>query len=315
MDLSTALPTFLITLREGVEAALVVGIVLAFLKKAHRSHLNIWVYTGVGVGIITSALLGFLLNRVVTVLEATYPQYIGIIEPTYEGVFCILAIAMLSWMLIWMTRQARLMKAQVEGVLTEALQQEKGVGWGVFSLILVAVVREGLETVLFITGSFRNGLAASLGALAGVFVAAGIGVLLFKLGVKINVRLFFQVMGIVLILIVSGLVMTAWKRIDQTMTALLLANPDATGLCFYSEQFAPVHSCILGPLVWNGTKLLPEKEFPGILFKSLFGYREYIYLVQAVSYIVFLITVSGLYLRSLNSTPPQTSNKIPIPQK
>lgn len=201
MNLSTALPTFVITLREGVEAALVVGIVLALLKKANQSRLNSWVYAGVAVGIVISVLIGVLFTWLIQTLGAVNPQYTTVVEPMLETVFGIVAIAMLSWMLIWMTKQARFMKAQVEGAVTQALTQNSNAGWGVFSLILIAVVREGFETVLFIAANFQQGLLPVLGAIAGLIGAAAIGVLLFKLGVKINIRQFFQVMGVLLVLI------------------------------------------------------------------------------------------------------------------
>ncbi len=84
MNFSTALPTFVITLREGVEAALVVGIVLALLKKAKQSRLNIWVYAGIAVGIVVSALIGVLFSWLIKVLGAANPQYTPVVEPMLE---------------------------------------------------------------------------------------------------------------------------------------------------------------------------------------------------------------------------------------
>ena len=208
MNISAAIPTFVITLREGVEAALVVGIVLACLKKAGQSRLNSWVYAGVGVGIVVSAIVGILFSLAIPVISAANPKYTTVVEPLLEGVFSVIAIAMLSWMLVWMTRQARFMKAQVEGTISAALQ-DKNAGWGVFTLILIAVVREGFETVLFIAANFQQGLFPAFGAIAGVITAAAIGLLLFQWGVKINIRLFFKIMGVLVLLIVARLVVSA----------------------------------------------------------------------------------------------------------
>ena len=315
MNFSIALPTFVITLREGVEAALVVGIVLALLQKAKQSRFNSWVYAGVGVGIIVSALVGVLFSWVTQALGKAYPQYTGVIEPGLEGVFSVLAIAMLSWMLIWMTQQARFMKATVEGAVTNVLTKNANAGWGIFSLIFVAVLREGFETVLFIAGSFQQGLMPTIGALAGLVVAVVIGVLLFKWGIKINIRLFFQVMGVLLVLIVAGLVVTALQRFDEAIASLALSSRASQGLCFYYERFTRIHSCILGPMVWNTSKILPEEQFPGIIFQSLFGYRENLYIVQAVGYVVFLFTVGGLYFRSLAGGSLKGRKNIPVGQK
>ena len=299
MDFSAALPTFVITLREGVEAALVVGIVLACLKKAEQSHLNQWVYAGVGVGITASALVGVLFTWLITTVGTVNSQYTPVVKPLLEVVFSVVAIAMLSWMLIWMTQQARFLKTEVEGAVTAALKHNASGGWGVFTLILIAVLREGFETVLFIVANLQQGLAPALGALAGLAGAVAIGILLFKWGVKINIRLFFQAMGVFLLLIVAGLVVSMLKNLNAAAASLSQIDHEFESLCFYYDHFAKNPSCILGPMVWNTANVLPEKKFPGIILKALFGYREKLYLVQAISYVGFLLTVGGLYFRSL----------------
>jgi high-affinity iron transporter len=304
MDITTALPVFIITLREGVEAALVVGIVLALLKKAKQSRLNIWVYAGIGVGIAASALVGVLVGWVAQAINAANPQYAAVTELMLEGTFSILAIAMLSWMLIWMTKQARFMKAQVEGAVTTALADNNKAGWGIFSLIFIAVLREGFEAVLFVASNLQAGLIPALGAIAGLAAAAGIGVMLFKWGIRINIRVFFQVMGILLVLIVAGLVVTALQRFDEAFASLAQTDRASASLCFYYERFTKVRSCILGPIVWNSSKILPDEQFPGIILKALFGYTQHLYLVQAVTYVVFLLTVGGMYLRSISGATP-----------
>ncbi|MDZ8050108.1 MAG: FTR1 family protein [Aulosira sp. ZfuVER01] len=315
MNFSTALPTFVITLREGVEAALIVGIVLALLKKGKQSRLNSWVYAGVGVGIAVSALIGALFGWVIQGLGAINPQYTSVVEPMLEGTFSVLAIIMLSWMLLWMTKQARFMKATVEGAVTQALTKNSNAGWGVFSLILVAVVREGFETVLFIAANFQQGFIPAVGAIAGLVTAIAIGVLLFKWGVKINIRQFFQVMGVLLVLIVAGLVVSALQHFNDAVASLSLSSRATESLCFYYERFTKVHSCILGPMVWNTSKILPDENFPGIILKTLFGYRENLYLVQAVGYTIFLLTVGGAYFRSISGRHPQNTKSIRSTQK
>jgi high-affinity iron transporter len=308
MDFSAALPTFVITLREGVEAALVVGIVLACLKKAKASQLNPWVYAGVGVGLAASALVGVLFSWGIQALSTTYPQYTGVIEPLLEGIFSVIAIAMLSWMLVWMTQQARYLKAEVEGAVNTAIKQGSSAGWGVFSLIFIAVLREGFETVLFIVAKFQQGLVPALGAMSGIGVAAGIGVLLFKWGVKINIRRFFQVMGVLLLLIVAGLVVSSLGHFDSAINTLAQMDRQSASLCFYYERFAKNHSCILGPMVWNTNNVLPDDQFPGLVLKALFGYHDQMYFVQAVAYLLFLFTIGSLYFNSLR-VPKASSAK------
>lgn len=300
MDFSSALPTFVITLREGVEAALVVGIVLACLKKAKQSQLNYWVYAGVGVGIIVSAIVGVVLAWITQALSQSNQPYAPVMEPLLECIFGVIAIAMLSWMLIWMTKQARFLKAEVESGVISALQRNGSTtaGWSVFTLIFIAVVREGFETVLFIVAKFQQGLIPALGAFAGLGVATVIGILLFKWGIKINIRQFFQIMGVLLLLIVAGLVVSALKNLDDAIAVLSQMNRQSQSLCFYYERFSKEHSCILGPMVWNTTAFLPDHQFPGLVIKALFGYTDKLYIIQALGYIVFLFTIGGIYFRS-----------------
>jgi high-affinity iron transporter len=301
MNLTLALPTFVITLREGVEAALVVGIVLACLSKAKQSKLNIWVYFGIFAGILGSILFGLLLLWGVRQVKLLVPEWESAIEPIIKSIFSLSAIAALSWMLIWMSLQARSLKGEIEGSVTATLKDDRGAAWGVFTLIAIAVLREGFETVLFIFANLQQSYMAIFGAIAGLAGAALIGVALFKWGVKINIRLFFQVMGIFLLLIVAGLVVSAFKNIDAALYAIGQLNGNSANLCFSSI------SCILGPIVWDTSQFLPDKQFPGIILKTMFGYRDRIYLFQALGYVLFLGIVGGLYFRSLNS-PSVKSN-------
>lgn len=292
MDITTALPTFFVTLREGFEAALVVGIVMTCLKQAEQTELYRWVYGGILGGIAASVALGLLLTQIVAGVSATGGIYAPAIKQLLEGCLGLVAIAMLTWMLIWMTAQAKSLKGEVEGAITTALSENKA-GKAVFVLILIAVAREGFETVLFILAKFQeHWTLPAIGAVAGLSLAAIMGVALFYLGIRLNIRLFFQVMGIFLLLIVGGLVMGALKHFDY---ALALFNQlTLTQLCLFNHD-----SCILGTQIWDGSSLLPDKEFPGIMLKALFGYRQTLYLGQIVAYVAFLSLVGIAYFQSL----------------
>jgi high-affinity iron transporter len=298
VDFSSALPTFVITLREGVEAALVVGIVLACLNRAKQGHLRIWVYVAVAVGIAVSGMVGVLLASVSQGLSQSQNPYAVTLELFLEALFGLVAIGMLSWMLIWMTQQARFLKAQVEGAVGQAMV--KNAGWGVFTLVFVAILREGFETVLFIVAKFQQGLIPSLGSAAGLTVATGIGALMFRWGVKIDIRRFFQVMGIFLLLIISGLVVSSLGHFDTAIASLAASDRQSAGMCMFYEKFTKVHSCNLGGLIWNTSKVLPEDEFPGLLLSALFGYTDKLYLVPAIAYLTFLGSIGWIYFRSLN---------------
>lgn len=145
MDFSSAIPTFVITLREGVEAALVVGIVLAYLKKAKQQHLNRWVYGGVLAGLGASAIVGALFGWVLQSLGNSNQKYSPVFEPLLEGVFSVMAIVMLSWMLIWMTQNARHMKQTVEGAIGSVLTTQTSAGGACFPSCSLQCCAKGLR--------------------------------------------------------------------------------------------------------------------------------------------------------------------------
>ena len=295
MDWSAALPTFVVTLREGVEATLVVSIVLAYLKTSGNDRLNPWVYAGILISVGASVLLGFGLQSVLSALESSELPYARVINELLEAGLGIVAIALLSWMLIWMSQQARTMKAGVENELESMLNSGSKAGWGVFGLTLIAVLREGFETVIFIAAKFQQGWTPAIGAVAGIGGAIAIGFLLFQLGIKINLRRFFQVMGLLLLLIVSGLVVSALRHLDGAAIALAHINTAWASYCAHPDRV-----CLLGPQVWDTSQILPDRQFPGILLKAFFGYTQNLYLVQAISYLAFLGVIGRLYLQTLS---------------
>lgn len=310
MDFSAAIPTFIITLREGVEATLVAGIVLAILAKANQPQLFKWVYLGGAAGVLISSILG-------AIAQAVIGGFSGQVYYLAKGVFSVAAIVMLSWMLIWMTQQAKLLKQGIEANVGKALTNQERAGWSVFTLVAVAVLREGAEIVLFIAGSFspdsnQSGLAQyspALGCILGIIASTLIGVAIFRFGAKINIRLFFQILGSVLLLIVSGLVITALSALDLANTIDKVLNP-ATGAY---EFLNPPHRIVpwfgLGAQVTDTSTSLPQGKFPGIIFATMFGYTDKIYALQLFSYLVFLLTAGTIYFQTLSGRQPFTRQK------
>ena len=316
MEVSAAVPTFLIALREGVEAALVVGIVLALLQKANRSSLRPWVFLGVSAGLVASGLIGWLLNSVIYAVEASSQPFTDVLLPLLKVTFSLTAIAMLTWMLVWMTQQSQTAKAEIEGSMTQVLQQPQRAKWGVLALIFVAVLREGIETALFTVTQFQQGWLPLAGAGAGVLAATGVGWCLFALGVRINLKQFFKVMGLFLLLIVGGLVIGTCKQADILFRVLGTHYDWAKQVCFSSSAAAPDASCLLGPLLWDGHLILPDRQFPGILLKTLLGYRDRLFLGQMIAYIGFLSLAGTLYWRGIKQassgrTSPATESAQP----
>jgi high-affinity iron transporter len=307
MDFSAALPTFLIVLREGTEATLVVGIVLAYLSKANQSFLNKWVYLGAIAGLFASSVMGAIAQKLIG-------GFSGTVYYLCKGIFSLAAIVMLSWMLIWMTQQAKTLKQQVQAQCEQALNQAltgkeaNKAGWGLFTLISVAVLREGAETVLFIAGTFnadqtQSGFAQyapALGCVGGIIAAIGVGLAIFKFGVKLNIRAFFQILGIILILIVAGLVMTSLAAFDLANTIDKVFDPVSQSYEFLDPPQKVVSWFGLGNQVTDTSAFLPADKFPGIIFATLFGYSDKLYAAQIVGYCIFLSTMGILYFRSLS---------------
>ncbi|MGI0482243.1 FTR1 family iron permease [Geminocystis sp. CENA526] len=295
MDISNALPTFIITLREGFEASLVVGIVFACLQKAQKQEYYHRISSGVIAGIIASISVGLLLWQSLQSLETSQYYYAPFIKQILNAVFALIAVSMLSWMLLWMSKQAKSLKGEVEGAVNTALSNDNA-GKGIFLLVFIAVLREGFETVLFITVQFQEDYISSIvGSIVGLILASLMGWSLFYWGIKINIRLFFQVMGIFLLLIVAGLIISALKNFDGAMVILSQINTNYQDICLFDRG-----SCLLGIKIWNASNFLPDSQFPGILLKTLFGYREQIYLGQLIAYFLFLGIVGKLYFSSLN---------------
>ncbi|WP_019502500.1 FTR1 family iron permease [Pseudanabaena sp. PCC 6802] len=303
MDFSAALPTFLIVLREGTEATLIVGIVLAYLSKAKQSFLSKWVWLGVAAGLFASSVMGAIAQKLIG-------GFSGTVYYLTKGIFSLAAIFMLSWMLIWMTQQAKTLRQQVQSNVEHALSDRSSnkAGWALLTLIFVAVLREGAEAVLFIAGAFNPDLsqfglsqyAPAIGCALGIIGAAAVGLGVFKFGLKLNIRLFFQVLGVILLLIVSGLVITSLAAFDLANTIDKVKDPITGAYQFLDPPQKVFGWFTLGPQILDTSGFLPQDKVPGIIFATLFGYSDKLHSVQLIAYAIFLVTTGTLYFRSLS---------------
>lgn len=197
------LPTFVIALREGVEASLIVGIVAAFLGQQGRRDALRWVWIGVGLAVALCLAVGIGLR----VLGENLPQAQ---QEGLETIIALIAVGMVTYMIVWMRQHARAIKRMLEGEVAEALAQ--GSVLALVAMAFFAVLREGFETAVFLLAVFESAsdpAAASLGAILGLLVAVVLGFLLYKGGVRINLGRFFRVTGAVLALVAAGLVASA----------------------------------------------------------------------------------------------------------
>jgi high-affinity iron transporter len=203
------LPTFVIGLREGLEAALIVGIVAAFLRKQQRTDLLRWVWAGVGAAVALCLAGGIVLE----VVSRDLPQRQ---QEGLETVIGVLAIAMVTYMVVWMRRHSRELKGSLEGAAASALTT--GSGRALVAMAFLAVIREGFETVVFLLATFNesgSGTGPVLGAVLGVLVAVGLGWGVYRGGVRINLSRFFRATGLVLVVVAAGLVMTAFHTAHE----------------------------------------------------------------------------------------------------
>lgn len=303
-DLSATLPIFIVTLREGFEAALVVGIVLACLRQAQQSQLNRWVYQGIGAGIVASVLVGFLLAGVLQGVSHSDNPFTPVLKALLAALFGAIAVGMLSWMLVWMTRQSRTLKADIQGEIATALTQTNG-GRAIAVVVTIAVLREGFETVFFLAAQEQVTDMTGIGAaLLGIATAIILAYLIFKVGVKLNLKRFFQMMGTLLLLIVAGLTIGVLKNFNLAASLIAQADLGLQDICF-----VPGDSCLLGAQLWDFSNWLPDSQFPGLLLKTLLGYRDQLYLLQGIVYVVFLGLIGRFYYHGLQSPVPPPSSK------
>ena len=191
------LSTFIIALREGLEAALIVGILVAYVVRTDRRHLLQPLWTGVAVALVLSLGLG-------AILSFTSAELSDRGEELFAGVTSFAAVGLVTWMVFWMKRAARNMRNELHGKVDQALTG------GPISLALVAffaVAREGLETALFIYTNFKTVGAissATLGLVLGLALSVGLGYLIYNRSVKINLSKFFTVTGVALIIVAAG---------------------------------------------------------------------------------------------------------------
>jgi high-affinity iron transporter len=193
------LPTFVIGLREGVEASLIIGIIAAFLGTQGRTSALRWVWIGVGLAVAMCVAIGLALGDFEGALSQRQQEQL-------ETVVALVAVGMVSYMIVWMRRHARGLKGDIESHLASALA--KGSIKALVVMAFLAVFREGLETVIFLLAVFQqsdNTAAAGGGALLGLTAAVIVGYALYRGGLRINLAKFFRATGVVLVLVVAGL--------------------------------------------------------------------------------------------------------------
>ena len=255
------LASFLLSLREGIEAALIIGIVLGALRKMHRTELIPAVWYGTVSAVLVSLAGGVLLTAFGLSLEGTAEQL-------FEGVAMLLAAGILTWMIFWMSRQARTIKGDLESGVHKAAFE--GGRRGLFALAFLAVVREGIELALFLTAATfaTDAQSTILGALLGLGLAILLGWGLFASTIRLDLRRFFQVTGFLLILFAAGLVAHGVHEFNEVGLILSVIEH-----------------------VWDVNPILDENTTLGSMLKALFGYNGNPSLTEVLAYFAYFVTI------------------------
>jgi high-affinity iron transporter len=252
------LPSFLLALREGIEAALIIGIVLGALRKMGRTELAPAVWRGAAVAAVLSLFAGIALTSFGLSLEGT-------VEQVFEGVTVLLAAGVLTWMIFWMNRQARHTKGELEtGVRRAAVAAGGG---ALFGLAFLAVIREGIELALFLTAAAISSGAQGtiIGGLLGLTAAAVLGWAIFASTLRLDLRRFFRVTGGLLLLFAAGLVGHAVHELNEVGWIPAVIEH-----------------------VWNLNPVLNEASAAGTILRALFGYNANPSLTEVLFYVAYV---------------------------
>ena len=260
------IPSLVIGVREGIEAALVIGIILGYLVKIQRVGLKRYVYSGTIAAFLVSA-------GVAGALIALTWEFQGVGQQLFEGITMLVAVAVLTSMVLWMIQAARSIKVHVQERIDAVLRQSEVLGLALLSFVIV--LREGVETALFVfgAGALTSPFEAVLGVGLGLLIAGVIGVGIIRVSWRLNLRRFFQVTGVFLVIVAAGLFSNAVLELREALGWQLLP-------------------------VYNLTAIFPANETntAGYLLRGIIGYSDAPTLVEVAAYFGYWIVVILAYL-------------------
>jgi high-affinity iron transporter len=277
------LAAFLIMLREGIEAALIVGIIAGYLARTGRGQ---WV-PAVWVGTLLAVAMSLFVGAGVLALGREFPQKT---QELFEAIVGALAVVILISMVFWMRKAGRSIKATMQHDVDEAFLDRRGPTWALIAMSFFAVAREGLESVFFLLAIFQQspGPGAPLGALLGLACSAVIGWGIYRGGLRLDLRRFFRWTGVFIILVAAGL------------AATVLRNLHEAGIWNHLQQ-----------PVWDMTRALPVSSVAGTLLSGLFGYHD----APALGELLVWALVAGVTLWCFLRPHPQPAPSAPQPAR
>ena len=280
------LANLLIALREGLEAALVVSIIVAYLVKSDRRDALPKLWLGVGLAALVPLVAGAIMTWGPKTLTFQAQEILG-------GTLSFVAVGLVTWMIFWMGKNARELKGELEGSLSKTLA-EGGSGWGVVWIAVVAVGREGVETALFVWATVRSSIETSImqttvGVVTGLVIAIVLGVLIYQGAVRINFRIFFATTGYFLVVVAAGIV--AYGIGDLQEAGVL------PGIMSHAWDLSSYLPASTSPLHWLY-----------VLLQAMFQFNLQPTVLQAVGwclYIVPVLTLLTLQIRGPRPSPRQ----------
>ena len=288
------LANFLIGLREGLEAALVVSILIAYLVKTDRRHLLPRIWIGVGVAVLISLAFGAALTFGPKGLTFEAQELIG-------GLLSIIAVGFVTWMIFWMARAARGLSGQLRSQVDVAADAKP---WSLMIVAMLAVGREGLETALFLwaatKAAARDGGSTTsplIGAALGLAAAIVLGYLIYRGALKINLSRFFTWTGAFLIIVAAGVLAYGVHDLQEA-------------------RFLPG----LNNLAFDVSETIPPGSVVGTLLKGIFNFSPATTVLEAVVWLAYVIPTMWLFLYKVRSRPhtsarPSTAEAVPSGRK
>ena len=272
---------FLIMLREGIEAALIVGIVAGFLKQSGHSRLMPKVWLGVALAALMCLGIGYGIHSVTGEIPQKEQEFV-------VGVIGLVAVAMLTYMILWMKKAARSMKQQIQDSVQTALNRGNGQGWALVGMAFLAVAREGLESVFFLLAVFQQSPTWSMpvGAVLGLLAAVVIGALIYQGGMRLNLAKFFRWTGAFLIVVAAGLVAGSLRALHEA------------GVWNHLQE-----------VVFDSSKYLHEDSPLGVLLGGFFGYTDHPTQGEVLAWLLYLVPVMIWFLHGSRPAAVQRSSE------
>ena len=301
------LPTFLIGLREGLEAALVVGLLVAILVRADRRDVLPRLWFGVSLAVALFLVLGFVLTFGAYTLTFQAQEVIG-------GTLSIVAVGMVTYMVFWMQRAAKGLRGELESDIGQALAS--GTLWGIVAIGFISVAREGVETALFLWSTVRSqggSLDALLGAVIGIGVAIALGWLIYRGMVRVNLRVFFTWTGALLILVAAGVLAYGVHDLQE---AGVLPGPFTSAAPIDPTTGAVAVGLAGFPFGWAfqlGEVLPPDSVLASVL-KGTVGLAPEMTWLEVIAWAAYLVIVGTIFLRRARAVPVARPSRVVDPE-